>query len=947
MREVSDMNRETILNRITHVFLTVSDEEMYGEVLDIVLQVTDSRFGIFGYITEEGDLALPSLTKDIWDMCHVSDKSVVFASDTWGDSLWGRALREKKSFISDGPFKTPEGHIHVDHFLTVPIVFGKEAIGLISVANKEEGYSEGDRELLEGIANHISPILNARLQRDIKEKERRQAEEALQKSEREKSAILDAMSEIVIYLDTDMKVVWSNSATNRQFNLQAGQIAGRHCYEALHGLNKTCRICPAVRTLETGEPSIVNEFSSLGKRWTMRAYPVRDEEQNLAGIVEIVTDITERKLAEEALRKSEATLLSVFKATPVGICIMKDRVYRSANKAWCENFGYTESDLIGNTTRMLYENVEEYERVGRELYENLSKLGLASIQTRLRRKDGSFRDSVVTAALLQPEDPSLGTVVAIQDVTDYRRTVEELKENRRQLSDIIEFLPDATFVIDKEGKVVAWNRAIETVTGVRKEDIIGRGNYEYALPFYGDRRPILIDFALHPDREMERQYTAIQRVGDILFGEAFTPNLPPGDVHLSATASVLRDDKGEIIAAIECIRDNTERKKLEERLKRAEKMESLGTLAGGVAHDLNNVLGVLVGYSELLYEKLPGDSPLKGYANSILQSGVRGAAIIQDLLTLARRGVTVSEVVDLNRVVFHYLRTPEFEKLKSYYPDVKIWTDLEEGLLNIKGSPVHLGKTIMNLISNAAEAISGRGEVTIRTENRYLDKPILGYDEMQEGDYVVLTVSDTGSGIPAGELSRIFEPFYTKKVMGRSGTGLGLAVVWGTVKDHNGYIDVRSEEGKGSTFTLYFPATREAFAKVQDAVSTEAYMGKGESILIVDDVEAQREVAKSMLGRLGYQVEAVASGEKAIEYLKSKKAELIVLDMVMDPGIDGMETYRRILEVNPGQKAIVVSGFSETERVRSVQEMGAGDFVRKPYLLERIGLAIRKELDRK
>ena len=183
--------------------------------------------------------------------------------------------------------------------------------------------------------------------------------------------------------------------------------------------------------------------------------------------------------------------------------------------------------------------------------------------------------------------------------------------------------------------------------------------------------------------------------------------------------------------------------------------------------------------------------------------------------------------------------------------------------------------------------------------------------------------------------------------MGKSGTGLGLAVVWGTVKDHNGYIDVWSEEGKGTTFTIYFPATREAPEKIATATPPDYYMSKGESILVVDDVEDQRQLAISMLERLGYQVDAVNGGEEAVEYLKKKKADLIVLDMIMDPGIDGMETYRRILAINPGQKAIIVSGFSETDQVSKAQKMGAGAFVRKPYIMEKIGLAIRKELDRK
>ncbi len=657
-------------------------------------------------------------------------------------------------------------------------------------------------------------------------------------------------------------------------------------------------------------------------------------------------DITARKKAEQALRQSEAALRSVFKAAPVGLCIMKGRVFQSANRAWYQSFGYSEADIIGHTTRMLYENEEEYERVGRKLFTDISKYGIASAQTKLRRKNNTLRDAIVTSASLDLEYPFL-TVVAIEDITDQKRTEEELKENRRELANIIEFLPDATFVIDKQGKIIFWNRAIENMTGIKKEDMLGKGDYEYALPLYGERRPLLIDYVLHPDIEMEARYTAIQKTGDILFGEAFTPSLLPGDIHLSGTASVLRDNNNEIVAAIECMRDNTERKKLEERLSRAEKMEALGTLAGGVAHDLNNVLGVLVGYSELLAETILPDTFTKKYADYILHSSMKGAAIIQDLLTLARRGVNASEVVNMNKILLDYLQTPEFEKLKSFNPSVIIRTELENGLLNIKGSSIHLAKTIMNLVMNAVEALSGYGVVTIKTENCYLDHPVHSYDEVKEGDYVVITISDTGDGISAEDLSKIFEPFYTKKVMGRSGTGLGLAVVWGTVKDHGGYIDVISEEAKGSTFTLYFPVTREMPEIIKKAVSSSLYMSKGESILIVDDVLEQRELAMSMLGRLKYHVEAVASGEESIEYLKNKKADLIILDMIMDDGIDGLETYRRILEINPKQKAIIVSGFSETDRVRTAQELGAGAFVRKPYILEKIGLAVREELERK
>jgi signal transduction histidine kinase/ActR/RegA family two-component response regulator len=489
---------------------------------------------------------------------------------------------------------------------------------------------------------------------------------------------------------------------------------------------------------------------------------------------------------------------------------------------------------------------------------------------------------------------------------------------------------------------------METITGVKKSEMLGKGSREYSKVLYGDRRPILIDLAMNPDQEAEQKlYPLIRRMDDRLFAETVIPNSPSGERCLSTAASVLRDEQGEIIAAIECIRDNTEHKKLEGRLNQAEKMEILGTLAGGVAHDLNNILGAMVGYSELLLGKLPMDSPLRRYADRILQSSLKSAAITQDLLTLARRGISVSEVIDLNQVVLEFLDTPEFEKIKFYHPNVKMGTKLTDGTLKIKGSPVHLGKVLMNLVSNAAEAISDHGEVTITTASGYLDHPINGQDEVQEGDYAVLTVSDTGKGISANDLGKIFEPFYTKKTMGRSGTGLGLTVVWGTVKDHNGYLDVRSKEGKGSAFILYFPITEEEFAKPEGTGISLIHRGQGESILVVDDMESQRELAMTLLEDLGYKVETVASGEEAIEHLRNRKADLIILDMLLGTDMDGLETYQRIRAMNPEQRVILVSGFSETNQVKKARQMGAGIFIQKPYALERISLAIRNELNRK
>ncbi|UCD76961.1 MAG: response regulator [Desulfobacterales bacterium] len=387
-----------------------------------------------------------------------------------------------------------------------------------------------------------------------------------------------------------------------------------------------------------------------------------------------------------------------------------------------------------------------------------------------------------------------------------------------------------------------------------------------------------------------------------------------------------------------------ERQRLASQLQRAEKMEAIGTLAGGVAHDLNNILSGIVSYPELLLLDLPKGSPLISPILKIQESGQKAASIVQDLLTLARRGVARTIVMNINHIVLDYLKSPEHEKLKSLHVEIQVETELDPDLLNIVGSPIHLSKTIMNLVTNAAESMPFGGMIRICTQNRYIDRPITGYDDVEEGDYAVLSVSDTGLGISSDSLPRIFEPFYTKKVMGRSGTGLGLAVVWGTVKDHKGYIDVLSVEGKGSRLTLYFPVTREGLTADKTQASIEDYSGREESILVVDDVKVQREIASGILKKLGYCVTSVSNGEEAIAYMKENSADLLVLDMIMEPGIDGLETYKRILEFRPGQKAIIASGFSETERVKEAQKLGAGEYIKKPYTIEKIALAVKSEL---
>ncbi len=388
-----------------------------------------------------------------------------------------------------------------------------------------------------------------------------------------------------------------------------------------------------------------------------------------------------------------------------------------------------------------------------------------------------------------------------------------------------------------------------------------------------------------------------------------------------------------------------ERKQIQDQLTRAQRMEAIGTLAGGVAHDLNNILSGVVSYPELLLMRLSKDDEMYKPLTTIKVSGQKAADIVQDLLTLARRGALVAEVLDFRTIVQEYIVSAEYVKLLSEHPGVRIEKNIGNETYMVKGSPVHLSKTIMNLVTNSAEAIINEGVVTIELSNCYLTEPVHGYEKIVEGRYVKLCIRDTGHGIKEEDLQYIFEPFYTRKKMGMSGTGLGMAVVWGTVEDHQGYIDVESVPGKGTCFSLYFPSTDEEIDQVgmQDL---HAFAGKGESILVVDDVKEQRLIAADILRELGYGVDVVASGEEAVLTIKTKPYDLIILDMIMEPGIDGIETFKQILKIRPEQRAIIASGFSEVGRVELARELGVAVYLRKPYTIPDIAMGVREELDR-
>lgn len=406
-------------------------------------------------------------------------------------------------------------------------------------------------------------------------------------------------------------------------------------------------------------------------------------------------------------------------------------------------------------------------------------------------------------------------------------------------------------------------------------------------------------------------------------------------------------DDGEVSATIGGFTDITEKKNIERekeelraKLVRAQRLESFGILAGGVAHDLNNILGPLVGYPDLILGKLSIDDPIREKIVKIKNSAETAASVVQDLLCLARRGRYEMTPVDLNTVLDGYFASAELDQLKLRYPHVSFEKRRTADSALINGSSCHLHKIVMNLVQNAAEAIAEAGTVVVSVEGRYMDQLETGFDNINAGYYHILRVSDTGEGIAEQDMKKIFEPFFSKKQMGGSGSGLGLAIVYSTVKDHNGYIDIVSTLGKGTTFILYFPKRESAtnFDSVGEIVDIHGT----EEILVVDDVPEQRELCSTILGSLGYRVNVAANGHEAIAFMsRGGVADVVVLDMVMEPGFDGLDTYKAILRLNPNQRVIIASGYAETDRVKEAMRLGIKRLVTKPYTLNQLAMAIR------
>ena len=775
--------------------------------------------------------------------------------------------------------------------------------------------------------------------------ERKKAEAALRESEekfrslyQEFRGILNTIPDTLCLISPDLRIVWGNEATASDIHQPSvSEIIGQHCYPLRHDRSEPCEDCPVLRCFRSGKME-TEVTTAHGRIWELRAFPIYDDHDELRGAVEVARDITARQRMEEALLQSEARFRQVVESSPLPIGIGNDSgVIEYMNPKFVETFGYTLEDLprMEDWFRLAYPDPAYRQLLfskWQKAWERIKQDGATEvIEVEITCKDGSTRIMQIFGTLMENK-----SLVVFNDLTERKRAEIALRDSERRLSEIIDFLPDATFAIDLSGKVIAWNRAIEEMTGVKAESMIGKGDYEYALPFYGMRRPILIDLVFMSNAEIEKKYSFIKREGDILLAEAGVP-LKRKNHLLWGKAGPLYDSAGKIVGAIEAIRDISERQRAEEerarleaQMREVQKLESLGVLAGGIAHDFNNLLMVILGNADLALLALSNASPARPYVEEISRGSLRAADLCRQMLAYSGKGRFVIGRHDLSEIVREMAQMLKVSVSKKASLRYSFAADLPA----VEVDATQMRQVIMNLIINASESLNDKnGFISVATDAMDCDRAFLAEsyldDNLPEGRYVYLEVADTGCGMDDDTRRRIFDPFFTTKFTGR---GLGLAAVLGIVRGHQGAIKVYSEPGQGTTFKVLLPAVDWAPGdRAANTAPSTRPLPEG-TILLVDDDPHIRRVGSQMLERLGFKVLTAAHGREGLEVFKANRDQIdcVILDLAM-PEMAGDEVFRKLRRLRKDVRVILSSGFNEQDVAQRFAGKGVAGFIQKPY----------------
>jgi len=643
-------------------------------------------------------------------------------------------------------------------------------------------------------------------------------------------------------------------------------------------------------------------------------------------ILDLEQSETERKRAEEALKESEERYRTLVDNSLTGIYVRRAEKIEFANKRLAEMLGYSLEELK-EMPFLDFLHPEDRETARERAAARMSGLGSEAYhQYRAVTKNGDILHVEMFGVPIEyrGKPAILGHV---HDITERKKIGKALREREEQYRILFETVGDVVYSMDRDFRVLSVSPSVEAFLGYRPDEIIGRKLAELDL--------------LAPEF-LEKAFADVSRV---MAGEQFAPSeyefiAKDGTRKLAEVRAASLYEGDEAVAIIAVIRDITEHRRLEQQLLQAQKMESIGTLAGGVAHDFNNILGGILGYASFMKVKITKDHPFFNYIDTIEKGAVRASELTAQLLAFARGGKYDTRPVNLNKVVDETLKLIG----ETFDKSIEIETRLMAELPTVEADAGQMQQVLMNLCINAADAMPAGGRLTLATGVETLSEELVRRQmDTPPGPYAVLSVTDTGKGMDRKTARRIFEPFFTTKEEGK-GTGLGLSMVYGVVKNHGGSVHVDTIPGRGTTFKIYLPASTKPEA--EEPAEVESLSGGNECILVVDDEEPIRAMARDLLESYGYRVLLAENGLEAIDIYAGRKDDiaLVILDMIM-PKMGGRKAFLKLKELDPGVKALLSTGYSQDGKAQEILESGVIGYIQKPYQINKLLAKVRSVLD--
>ncbi len=780
--------------QIAEVLLLDGEEDVYADLLDIILNDSGSSEGYFGYIDEKGDLICPSMTHHVWDKCEIPDKDIRFPRGIWG-GLWGRSLIEKRSFIRNSGLHAPEGHIKLQRAMVVPIICREKLIGQIAVGNKPADYTAEDLMNLETVAAFVAPILEIRLKKYREECRRKQLEKELQDSEQQKELILNASREFIAYYDTSLRIIWTNKAAADSVGKVMDEMVGFHCYELWHGRNIPCENCPVLRALKSGVPEEGEQQTPDGRHYMLRAYPVFDEKNDLVGLAEFGEDITDQVQYQQAIKESEERFELAMQATTDGVFdwdLRTNNVYYSPS--WKRMLGYEDHEVKSAFSE--WERLtrpEDVERTLQLIDDHLKgKTERMETEIKMKHKDGHFVDILARASAVQDSTGKAYRFVGTHvDISRLKQAQEALRESERNYRMLADYTHDWEYWLDPDGSYKYVSPSCKKISGYRADDFYNNPELFFEIILSKFRSKVRSHFE---KKEIEK-------------GTVHHFNFPirhkNGEIRwLEHTCVSVFDEYGDLQGRRGNNRDITarkqaeeEREKLRSQLYQQQKLESIGLLASGVAHEINNPLNGIINYAQLIESRIENKS-LSEFAKGIMYEGERVAKIVRNLLSFAREDTEPKSLTSIKDVITDALNL--FGAVFSK-ENIKIIVDIQSGNPMIYCRKFQLEQVFINMLTNARYALN----------NKYAnlsEKKQIAIIAEKKRKYLYITVEDNGSGVAQKHQSKIFDPFFTTKPRGK-GTGLGLSVSYGIIKEHSGELTVESVEGQYTRFMIKLPMT--------------------------------------------------------------------------------------------------------------------------------------------